>query len=126
VSGEDLSDALSALIVHHLTSMDHVGLLLALRAHPNIVYTTTDLAGAEGLTVAVVDRALKDLQSARLIRSGGDGYRYDPAPELAPAMEELAVMYRTKPLTLVRSVYARPARAARSFAEAFRLRKKDE
>jgi hypothetical protein len=32
-------------------------------------------------------------------------------------------MYNSRPVTLVRAIYDRPASAARSFADAFRVRK---
>jgi hypothetical protein len=37
----------------------------------------------------------------------------------------LAEMYHTRPVTLVRAIYERPARAVQSFANAFRLREGD-
>ena len=64
----DLSDALSALIVHHLASMDHVAVLLALKAKPDLAKDLTALASSQALSFAVVERVLLDLHSARIVR----------------------------------------------------------
>jgi len=37
-------------------------------------------------------------------------------------VDALADLYHTKPVSLVRAIYDRPARAAQTFADAFRIR----
>jgi hypothetical protein len=123
---DDLSDALSGLIVHHLASMDHVAVLLALKAKPELARDLTALAASQALSFAVVERVLLDLVSARIVRRDGAQFRFDPPPALSATLDELNRMYHTRPVALVRAIYARPPRAATSFADAFRLRKGDE
>jgi hypothetical protein len=43
---------------------------------------------------------------------------------LRHALASLAVMYKQKPVTLIRAIYERPS-SAESFADAFRLRTKE-
>ncbi len=121
-----LPAALQSLILQHLPSMDHVAVLLAMRAEPAALHTPADLARRTGLERDVVDRGLRDLASSQLVQRAGAAFRYAPAPELVLTIDELADMYRTKPVTLVRALYDRPPRAVQSFADAFRLRKPGE
>lgn len=51
-------------------------------------------------------------------------YTFAPGnPELAEAVRSLDTAYNTRPVTLVKAIYARPSAAVQSFADAFRLRK---
>lgn len=123
MSADVLPDALRSLILHHMPSMDHVAVLLAMRAEPDAVHQPVDLAHRTRLDRVVIDKVVRDLVASLLVQRDGAGFRYTPPPELLPTIEELAHMYRTKPVTLVRVLYDRPARAVTSFADAFRVRK---
>ena len=123
MSADSLPAALRSLILHHMPSMDHIAVLLAMRADPALPHTPADVARHTRLERDVVERALRDLATSQLVQRTGDTFRYAPANEMLPTIDELAVMYRTKPVTLVRALYDRPARAVQSFADAFRLRK---
>jgi hypothetical protein len=109
VSGADLSESLQRFVDRYVKTVDHVALLLALRDQAGTAQTPTALAASTRLDRDVVNRALADLSDFHLVRR--------------EVVEELAHMYRTMPVTLIRAIYARPARAATSFADAFRLRK---
>lgn len=121
-----LSPSLQLLVGHHLATMDHVALLLALREGAERAHSATELAIRTGLEEGVVKRVLDELVAAHLVGRGADGFRYDPARDVAPAVDELAELYRTKPVSLVRAIYERPPRAVQSFADAFRIRKEGE
>ena len=123
MSSDSLPAALRSLILHHMPSMDHVAVLLATRADPGALHDHADIVERTRLDRDVVERALRDLVSSQLVQRAGDRCRYAPASEMAPTVDELAEMYRTRPVTLVRALYDRPARAVQSFADAFRLRK---
>jgi DNA-binding IclR family transcriptional regulator len=126
VTNSRLSPSLQLLVNNHLATMDHVALLLALREGAEHVHSAPELAKRTGLDETVVRRVLDDLVSAHLVGGGGEAFRYDPARDVAPAIAELAEMYRTKPVSLVRAMYERPPRAVQSFADAFRIRKEGE
>ena len=123
MSADALPAPLRSLIVHHMPSMDHVAVLLALRAEPEVSLPPADVARRTRLDRDVINKVVRDLATSSLVQRDGDGFRYAPPAELLPTIEQLAHMYRTKPVTLVRALYDRPARAAQSFADAFRLRK---
>jgi len=119
----DLSDVLQSLISHHTPSMDHIAALLVLRAAPQVQHPTGDVARETRLDRGVVEQVLVELARSGLLDRDGDRFRYAPTPAMAGAVDELADMYHTRPVTLVRAIYDRPTRAVQSFADAFRLRK---
>jgi hypothetical protein len=52
--------------------------------------------------------------------------RYKPAtPEIAAILTRVLQVYRERPVTVIKLVYARAADPLRAFADAFRLRKED-
>lgn len=122
----DLPAPLTALVAQHMSSMDHVALLLELHATPEERFSSDALAEAARIEPGTAERVLRDLVAARLAQREGNDFQYAPAPEVREAVDLLAEMYRTKPVTLVRAIYARPARAAQTFADAFRLRRPEE
>lgn len=123
MSAHEMSAALRDLIGGVVPTMDHVAVLLAARAADPQTCSPADYTHATRLDRAVVTRVSAELAGARVLERAGDGYRYAPPAALRPAIEELAEMYHTKPVTLVRAIYDRPAPAVQSFADAFRLRK---
>jgi hypothetical protein len=125
MSGTELPDVVRALISHHTPSMDHVAILLDLRSAPTMTHAPADVALRTRLDRDVADRVLRELAASRIVSSQGDRYQYAPDPGIRAAVDGLAEMYHTKPVTLVRAIYDRPTRAAQSFADAFRLRKGD-
>ena len=123
MSGSELPEVLQDLIARHTPSMDHVAVLLDLRGDPSVAHAAADVAARTRLDPAVADRVLRELAQSRIVSLEGDAYRYAPAEGLRETVDSLAEMYRTKPVTLVRAIYDRPTRAAKSFADAFRIRK---
>ncbi|HET9683332.1 MAG TPA: hypothetical protein VFP15_04465 [Gemmatimonadaceae bacterium] len=126
MSASDLSDRVQQLVSRHMDTMDHVALLLALRENEGQSHTANELAASSRLDRDVVEKALRDLVSAHLARDEGGRYRFAPVPDVRAAVDDLAELYRTRPVTLVRAIYDRPLRAAQSFADAFRLRKQED
>ena len=123
MSDAELPEALGDLIGHHTPSMDHVAVLLDLRSAPATSHPAAEVARRTRVAPDVVERVLRELTASRILSPESGGYRYAPAPGLRGTIDSLADMYYTKPVTLVRAIYDRPARAAQSFADAFRIRK---
>ena len=126
MTAPEMPAELAELLARHMSSMDHVALLLASHETAAVPASMEALAQQARIQPAVAERVLRDLVAARLLRREGELYHYAPAAESREGVEALAEMNRTKPVTLIRAVYDRPARAAQSFADAFRLRKPGE
>jgi predicted transcriptional regulator len=126
-----LSTEVKKMVAAHLATMDHVETLLALTRMAPAPVTTADLAREMKRPEALVAVALKDLVTSGLVMSSGSGaaerFHYEPrSEELRKATEELAEVYNTHPVTLIRTVYSRVPDPVTSFADAFRIRGGDK
>ena len=107
------------LIRQSLESIDHVEILLALRA---IGGSTT----LDELATVRASRCLRDLEVASLVEGNAGGWRLAPlSPRLQSAVEQLALAYDERPLLLVRALRSRPSSVLHYFADSFRLRGED-
>lgn len=125
MSGSELPEEVLRLVHKHLASMDHVAILLAMRAAPDRCFTAASLAQSSRVTSAIAASVLADLVEAGMVAPGGEGFCFAPGPGERAVVDQLADMYNTRPVTLVRAIYERPPSAAWSFADAFRLRKSE-
>ncbi|MDB4885568.1 MAG: hypothetical protein JWN79_1006 [Gemmatimonadetes bacterium] len=123
MSRSELPEVLQDLIGNHTPSMDHVAILLDLRSAPETHHSVADVAARTRLDRAVSERVLRELTASRIVSRDGHLYWYAPAADIRATVDSLADMYHTKPVSLVKAIYDRPARAAHSFADAFRIRK---
>jgi len=127
---EPLPQDVRDLLAHHLSTMEHVEVLLALAGDEERAWSAGDIAALTHTTPASVTARLEELVAGRFASSApsaaGATYRYAPGtPEMRRAVASLEEMYRTKPVTLIKAIYERPASAVQSFADAFRVRKAD-
>jgi hypothetical protein len=118
------------LLLGDLDSIGQLELLLALYRHAPEGRTVAQLSAElridatwtrEQLAILAARDLLEGLDSARTL------YRYSPAtPELAKAVEALAISYAERRVSVVAALYAKPTRGIRVFADAFRLRRSDD
>ncbi|MGH9884368.1 MAG: MarR family transcriptional regulator [bacterium] len=110
------------LVDTFVASMDHVDVLLHLHAAPSRPVTVKDLVVAGHVDPTGVVRALRDFVAAGVVADAGGVFHYSPSARDANAVAALLEMYRTRPVTLIRAVYARPT-FDKSYAEVFRTRR---
>lgn len=105
-------------------------MLLALAVEPGRGWLPAELVAGLGpgsaLSHADMQRYLDQFQAAGLVASGVDGRRqYRPADEaLAQHVRTLTQAYKERPVTLFRVIYALSDLKIRSFADAFKLKRK--
>lgn len=116
-------------IADSIDSAEELDLLLLLHRTPD---RTWDAASASQVVYSVPQST-----SDRLITLAGKGlvraepgtptaYRYAPAsPELREAVDSLAAVYRARRAEVVSLVFANGVDPLRSFADAFKLKKRD-
>ena len=104
--------------------MDHVELLRLFAAAPDTAFTSEMLSGALRADPRVVREALHDLVSVKLVAETDGRYTYAAATNDRTAVDALINAYNTRPVTLVRAIYARP-KPIKAFADAFRIRRSD-
>jgi hypothetical protein len=125
----ELPSEVRQLIARHLSSMEHVDVLVLLAKEPAHRWSTSEIRERLRLANDVPSRVFTDLVASGLIaREPGDTPRYQYQPSsssLREAVASLLIVYEERPVTLVRTVYSRPS-AVQSFADAFIIKKKSE
>lgn len=117
------------LLNRHLATMEHVEVLLRLASDESRGWTVDEIGTLIHIAPSSVTRRADELVASGLATrtpAGGTAtFQYAPgSPELREAVVSLEEMYRTKPVTLIKAIYERPAPSAvKSFADAFRVRK---
>jgi hypothetical protein len=109
----------------HVTSMDHVEVVVRLSDKQGAGMTEPELRAATRLEPKQLLGALDDLVSAGILRFDGAArsWHYEPrSAEDRAAVESLTNLYHHRPVTLVKLIYSMPSRSIATFADAFRLR----
>jgi hypothetical protein len=122
MSDSALPGEVQRLILQALPSMDHVEVLFRVWQRDDA--SAEWLAQETRLDPARLAKVLRDLEQSNVIVSRDASYRVTEAPRDRAAVEQFAVAYNTRPVTLIRAIYARPS-PVQSFADAFRLRRED-
>ena len=125
---EPVPPEVRTLLAQHLATMEHVETLLTLVGDETRAWPAAEVAAKIHAAEPSVTTRLEELSGAGLASrdasAGASAYRYAPrTPEARRAVESLQEMYRTKPVTLIKAIYERPASPVQSFADAFRVRK---
>jgi hypothetical protein len=124
VADNELPSEVGRLIDEFVASVDHIEVLMQFHATPHQPATVESLVAGGHVDRVGVIRVLRDLESAAVVRESDGTYRYAPSTRDAHAVDALFEMYRTRPVTLIRAVYARPT-ASQLFGDALRQRKAD-
>ena len=120
------------LIQGSLPNIDALELLVLLVRDPVRRWTIGELAqrlAGSGVTEPVLRDYLAGFRSQGLLAEAAPGsYVYRPATELITAsVAGLILAYDKRPVTLIRTVYEiADAKRIQAFADAFRIKKKDE
>ena len=125
----DFSDEFCEFIQTCVPAVQAAEMLLLLRSRPQDWWEAGDLLQrmrAAGLAEPEGAHHLELFQSRGLLAVGPDRrLQFRPAnPHIAAQVEKLAQAYTERPVTLFRVIYALRDTRVRSFAEAFRLRRK--
>jgi DNA-binding IclR family transcriptional regulator len=124
MTDDAVADEVRDLIHAALPSMDHVEVLLALFHPASGEHELTALAESTRLSRAVLQGVLADLEAEGLAVREGTTYRFGGSASIRAATAELEALYHSRPVTLVRAIYARPARVS-SLTEVLRPRPVD-
>jgi DNA-binding transcriptional ArsR family regulator len=110
-----------------IDSIDQLEILRVLAEEPGRERPVADLAGAVQARPDAAAAHLAALSARGLIASkavdGETYYRHGPRPEFAAPLEQLLRLYRERPVTMIKLVYAGANERLRAFADAFKLRK---
>jgi len=130
VSEQPLPKDVQRFISDHISSVVVLEALLLLFAHPGRAWSAAELGAELRVDAGWTERELGELARRGVIRrregaSAGDAARYD-YPDDAPTkgtLAELAECYQERRVSVISLIFAKPAEAIQTFADAFNLRK---
>lgn len=117
------------LIADSIDSVEQLEILLLLLQHPERTWGAESVARELRISPLSAGDRLEDLtRDALLARvGGGEEYRYAPgSAELDEAVRGLATAYTERRVTVINLIFSKPVDKIRTFADAFRLRKKGD
>ena len=123
---DQLPDRVRHLLLRNLPTVDHVTVLVALHDTGNQAHSAESMSRIARVSQLQAAIVLDQLKTAGFAAQSASGYTYELQRHDPLAVDELAHMYNTRPVTLIRAIYDRPTSPIRSFADAFRIRKADE
>jgi hypothetical protein len=126
----DLSDTLTAFVRAHVRTVDELQLLMAVANAPDRWWDPAAAAREVGMDVRDARAAFDHFAARNLldIRITDDvRYQFHPGTDaLRAAVREAAAAFRARPIDVARLVSGTRSRAARDFADAFRIRRHDD
>lgn len=125
----EFSDEFCQFIQANIPAVDAAELLLFLADRPDLAWDLPDvlrkLRPSVNITDADAERYVEGFVSRGLLaRAEGRKVQYRPEAPEAAHVRTLAQAYEERPVTLIRVIYALRDQKIRTFADAFRLRKK--
>lgn len=126
----DLPEGVRRLLLGPVDAFEKLEVLLALHARTD-ASRAAELATATGVAERQVEAATAALEAAGLVERHGGGWRVRGASPDAPAVAELAAAWAASRPAIMKVMTQRAlerirASAARAFADAFRLRRRDD
>lgn len=125
----DLPEGVRRLIADSIDSVEQLEILLLLLQHPERTWTAETVARELRVSSLSAGDRLEDLaRDALLARvKSGEEYRYAPgSAALDEAVRGLATAYTERRVTVINLIFSKPVDKIRTFADAFRLRKKED
>lgn len=127
MTGNRIPDDIGRFILTSIPSVPYLEALLLLRRESTMGWTSSQLARRLYLPDAQTAELLHNLEAAGIAaRNGTEAdlcYQYQPAPELAQMLDQVAQCYSTRLRAVTDLIHSRVDRRAYQFADAFRLRK---
>ena len=127
----DLPDEVRRFIAGSISSVAQLEVLLLLRENRQRELTAGEISRALYAAESGMAEQLNDLVSkglAYVTQAPESRFRYRPAEEdeLDKAVDSLARLYKERRVAVISLIYSEPIDKARSFADAFRIRKDKE
>lgn len=118
----DFSEAFRTFVNKHITSVEQIEVLLILVANPSRVWTVAEISAILRSSPNSIASRLEGLRQAKLAKGDPDaGFQYTASGRSHDMVELLSEEYGARRFSVIELVFSRPD-AARSFADAFRLR----
>ncbi len=123
---EDIRD----FILKYIDSVELLNVLMLFQANPNKEWSSQDIETTIRSSNASIQRRLQDLYARGVLIEKSplkDRHAFTPkTEETADLINKVAAYNKLFPYRVIDLIYSRPAETLRSFADAFRIGKKEE
>jgi hypothetical protein len=123
---DGISDDVRQLILYHVDSVDTLEVLLHMYRNPSRTWTAEEVATALYISPETAEERLSRLTASRLLvcRNGAPpAYCFDRRNN-EETVAELEKTYEERRVRVINLIFSKPLDFVRSFADAFRFRKK--
>ncbi len=119
--------AVKAFVAANIKSVADLEVVMLLRDHRDRCWTANAVGKRLATNRDMAAMQLNKLRDRELLISTNEAaeesYQFQPAPHLEAVVEELATLYRQRPVRVIAEIYTEPVDSVRTFADSFRLRK---
>jgi predicted transcriptional regulator len=125
VNPEGAPDSVLQFIDRHIESVEHLEILLLLSGDSKD-WRAAEIYSKIQSSQASIEQRLQQLSAAGLLVQNGAGYHFEPRNDATrQVVRELADLYRQRRVRVIEAIYSRKTDSVQSFADAFKLRRKD-
>ncbi|HUP33540.1 MAG TPA: hypothetical protein VM184_10940 [Gaiellaceae bacterium] len=121
-----IPDRVARFIRAHISSVEQLETLLLLRSDPGRPWSSAEVGATLRTLPESIDLRLHDLQQHGLVAPDGVGWLLAPGVD-AGLVDDLADCWKKRRVAVIAMIFAEPGDdPARSFADAFRIRRDDD
>ena len=121
-----IPDRVAQFIRAHISSVEQLETLLLLRSDPGRPWSSAEVGATLRTLPESIDLRLHDLQQHGLVTPDGEGWLLAPGVD-AGLVDDLAGCWKKRRVAVIAMIFAEPGDdPARSFADAFRIRRDDD
>ena len=123
-----IPDDVRRFVLASVASVPFLEAMLLMRAHPEVSWSGAELARRLYVPAALADDLLGQLCESGLASPGDSDntFCWNAATATVATIDDLAAIYSENVVGIAGLIHSRPARRAVQFADAFRLRKKED
>jgi hypothetical protein len=123
VSKNPIPHQLQQFIAEHVDSLEHMEILCLLSGRPEKSWQVAEVFREVQSSEKSVADCLRKFANRKLVIEANGAYRL--SPEKHALVSELAASYRERRVTIIELIYKPPTAPIEDFAEAFRLKRKE-
>jgi hypothetical protein len=123
---QPIPDDVRRFILASVPSIPFLEAMLLMRAEPQAQWDAAAIARRLYIPAGRGEELVAQLAEAGLAASTESGLRWQPEADLGGVVDRLAALYAEDLVGVTELIHSRQERRAQQFADAFRLRKKEE
>jgi len=121
-----IPDDVRRFILASVPSIPFLEAMLLMRAEPQVAWDAAGISRRLYIPAQRGEELVSQLAESGVAVRTGSALRWQPDPALAEVVDQVAALYAENLVGITELVHSRQERRAQQFADAFRLRKKEE